>query len=62
MRLSFPAPVRDVSAEAGGAPLDGLPEWDLTDLYAGQDATELKRDLDWSEEACRSFATDYEAN
>ncbi len=60
MRLSFPAPVRDVSTEAGGAPLDGLPEWDLTDLYAGQDAAELKRDLDWLEEACRSFATDYE--
>ncbi|MEJ6394014.1 M3 family oligoendopeptidase [Gymnodinialimonas sp. 2305UL16-5] len=60
MRLTFPAPARDVAAEAGGAPLGDLPEWDLSDLYAGEDAAELKRDLDWLEEACRSFAEDYE--
>nr|WP_224817114.1 M3 family oligoendopeptidase [Hasllibacter sp. MH4015] len=41
-------------------PLGDLPEWDLSDLYAGEDAAELKRDLDWLEEACRSFAADYE--
>ncbi len=60
MRLTFPAPVRDAVTEAGGAPLGNLPEWDLSDLYTGEDATELKRDLDWLEEACRSFAEDYE--
>ena len=60
MRLSFPAPTRDAVTDTGGAPLDGLPEWDLTDLYEGQDAAALKRDLDWLEEACRSFDTDYE--
>ncbi|WP_370632891.1 M3 family oligoendopeptidase [Hasllibacter sp. MH4015] len=51
---------RDAAAEAGGMPLGDLPEWDLSDLYAGEDAAELKRDLDWLEEACRSFAADYE--
>jgi oligoendopeptidase F len=60
MRLTFPAPVRDAVAEAGGMPLGDLPEWDLSDLYASEDAAELKRDLDWLEEACRSFAADYE--
>ncbi|OAN72660.1 oligoendopeptidase F [Jannaschia sp. EhC01] len=58
MRLLFP--VRDAASDAGGAPLEGLPEWNLDDLYEGQDAAALKRDLDWLEEACRSFATDYE--
>ncbi|UWQ96637.1 M3 family oligoendopeptidase [Rhodobacteraceae bacterium M385] len=60
MRLSFPAPARDAVSDTGGAPLEGLPEWDLSDLYEGQDASDLKRDLDWLEGACRSFATDYE--
>lgn len=60
MRLSFPAPLRDAATDTGGAPLDGLPEWDLSDLYADQDAAELTRDLNWLEEACRAFAADYE--
>ncbi|MBF9045213.1 M3 family oligoendopeptidase [Rhodobacterales bacterium HKCCE4037] len=60
MRLSFPAPLRDAATETGAAPLGDLPEWDLSDLYEGQDAAALKRDLDWLEEACRSFAEDYE--
>lgn len=60
MRLNFPAPLHDAVSDTGGAPLDGLPSWDLSDLYEGQDAAALKRDLDWLEEACRSFATDYE--
>ncbi len=58
MQLSYP--VRDAASDTGGGPLDGLPEWDLGDLYSGQDAAELKRDLDWLEAACRSFAADYE--
>ncbi|ABD56309.1 M3 family oligoendopeptidase [Jannaschia sp. CCS1] len=60
MRLTYPAPLRDAAAETGGAPLEGLPVWDLSDLYEGQDAASLKRDLDWLEEACQSFAADYE--
>ncbi len=53
-------PLFDANASAGGKDLGGLPEWDLTDLYASPDAPELKRDLDWLEQACASFATDYE--
>ncbi|ETA51509.1 M3 family oligoendopeptidase [Ponticoccus alexandrii] len=51
---------RDANASAGGKNLGDLPEWDLSDLYASPDAADLKRDLDWLEDACRSFATDYE--
>lgn len=46
--------------ETGAAPLGDLPEWDLNDLYTGEDAPELKRDLDWLEQACADFAADYE--
>jgi len=45
---------------SGTSPFGDLPEWDLSDLYPGPDAKELKRDMDWLEEACRSFAADYE--
>ncbi len=53
-------PLYDANASAGGPELGPLPEWDLSDLYTAADAPELKRDLDWLEEACRSFAADYE--
>ncbi len=53
-------PQFDANTASGGKDLGALPEWDLTDLYASADAPELKRDLDWLEEACRSFAADYE--
>ncbi|MHA6325793.1 M3 family oligoendopeptidase [Roseivivax sp. CAU 1753] len=53
-------PVFDANATHGGKDLGPLPEWDLSDLYADPDAPELKRDLDWLEDACRSFAADYE--
>ncbi|NBC88805.1 MAG: oligoendopeptidase F, partial [Alphaproteobacteria bacterium] len=53
-------PLYDANASAGGKDLGDLPEWDLTDLYPDPDSADLKRDLDWLEEACRSFATDYE--
>src|SRR6056297_3974379 len=63
MRFSMfqlPFPVRDANATSGDKPLGDLPEWNLDDLYTGQDAPELKRDLDWLEQACASFAADYE--
>ena len=44
----------------GSSPFGDLPEWDLSDLYPSEDSKELKRDMDWLEEACRSFAADYE--
>jgi oligoendopeptidase F len=58
--LRIPTPTYDANAQSGSKNLGDLPEWDLTDLYPSDDAAELKRDLDWLEEACRSFATDYE--
>ena len=58
--FQLPFPVRDANASAGGEPLGNLPEWNLDDLYTGEDAPELKRDLDWLEDACQSFASDYE--
>ncbi|MFT6675960.1 MAG: oligoendopeptidase F [Sulfitobacter sp.] len=58
--FQLPFPVRDANAAGGNKSLGNLPEWDLSDLYTGEDAAELKRDLDWLEEACTSFANDYE--
>ncbi|UWR23563.1 M3 family oligoendopeptidase [Sulfitobacter sp. S190] len=58
--FQLPFPVRDANASAGAQPLGDLPEWNLDDLYTGEDAAELKRDLDWLEQACNSFAADYE--
>jgi oligoendopeptidase F len=60
MMFQLPYPVRDANAGAGTSPFGKLPEWNLDDLYTGENAPELKRDLDWLEEACRSFAADYE--
>ena len=61
-QLPFPAAtlVRDANASSGSDPFGDLPEWDLSDLYASDNAPELKRDLDWLEEACASFARDFE--
>ncbi|WP_417249901.1 M3 family oligoendopeptidase [Celeribacter sp.] len=58
--FSLPLPVYDAEAVSGDTEFGDLPEWDLTDLYPADDAPEVKRDLDWLEEACRSFAADYE--
>jgi oligoendopeptidase F len=56
----LPTPVYDASAAGSATPFGDLPEWNLDDLYTGEDAPELKRDLDWLEQACASFASDYE--
>ncbi|MEH6647438.1 M3 family oligoendopeptidase [Sulfitobacter sp.] len=56
----LPTPVYDANASGTKSPFGNLPDWNLDDLYTGEDATELKRDLDWLEQACASFATDYE--
>ena len=54
-----PRPAFDVNTNGAGD-LGDLPEWNLTDLYESPDAPELKRDMDWLEEACASFAADYD--
>ncbi|WP_171168587.1 M3 family oligoendopeptidase [Ruegeria sp. HKCCA0370] len=56
----LPFPVRDANAMGGADNLGNLPEWDLTDLYASEEAPELARDLDWLEGECAAFAADYE--
>lgn len=60
--FNLPFPVRDANTGSNSA-ADGmgdLPEWDLSDLYKSEDAPELKRDLEWLETACASFAKDYQ--
>ncbi|MFD3189455.1 M3 family oligoendopeptidase [Sedimentitalea sp. HM32M-2] len=58
--FNLPFPVRDANAGSGSRDLGDLPVWDLSDLYTGETAPELQRDLDWLEKACADFATDYE--
>ncbi|MEL7092308.1 MAG: oligoendopeptidase F, partial [Pseudomonadota bacterium] len=58
--FQLPFPVRDAAATTGGEPLGDLPEWNLDDLYTGEDAPELSGDLNWLEGECQSFAADYE--
>ena len=53
-------PVFDAHEQGSAGNLGDLPEWNLDDLYTGENAPELKRDLDWLEEACAAFAVDYE--
>ena len=55
-----PRPVFDANTSGGGKDLGDLPVWDLSDLYESPDAPELKRDLDWLEQACSDFARDYQ--
>ena len=57
--MRHPTPVFDAEP-SGGKDLGTLPEWDLTALYAAPDAPEIKRDLDWLEEACARFNADYQ--
>ncbi|MBA3325233.1 MAG: M3 family oligoendopeptidase [Rhodobacteraceae bacterium] len=40
--------------------MGALPEWDLSDLYAAEDAPEIARDLDWLRGKCAAFAADFE--
>ncbi|TMM55071.1 M3 family oligoendopeptidase [Sulfitobacter sabulilitoris] len=58
--IQLPFPVQDANPGSGDSPFGDLPKWNLDDLYTGEDAPELKRDLDWLEQACSSFAEDYE--
>ena len=53
--------VFDANADGGGA-FGDLPEWDLSDLYTGEDAPELWRDINWLEKSCSSFSDDYKGN
>tara|TARA_R110002124_G_scaffold43327_6_gene133067 strand:+ start:2966 stop:4798 length:1833 start_codon:yes stop_codon:yes gene_type:complete len=52
--------LRDATPSHGNQPLGNLPEWNLDDLYTGEDAPELARDMSWLEAECAAFAADYE--
>ncbi|KPA23065.1 Oligoendopeptidase F, plasmid [Shimia sp. SK013] len=58
--FNLPFPVFDANASAGSGGFGDLPEWDLSDLYTGDDAPELTTDLEWLEGECAAFAADYE--
>ncbi len=62
MQFSLPFPIRDAASETGGDALGNLPEWNLDDLYTGEDAPELEADMSWLETNCAKFAADYAGN
>ena len=51
--------VFEANPQGGGAFVD-LPEWDLSDLYASEDAPELQADLTWLKQSCIDFSIHYE--
>ena len=51
--------VFEANSQGGGA-FGDLPEWDLSDLYASEDAAELQADLTWLKQSCIDFSNDYE--
>ena len=51
--------VFEANSQGGGA-FGDLPEWDLSDLYASEDAAELQADLTWLKQYCIDFSNDYE--
>ncbi|MDC0425207.1 oligoendopeptidase F, partial [bacterium] len=51
--------VFEANSQGGGA-FGDLPEWDLSDLYASEDAAELQADLTWLKQSCIEFSNDYE--
>ena len=60
LMFTLPFPLRDANAAGTAAPFGDLPEWNLDDLYTGETAPELVRDLDWLEDESAKFAADYE--
>ena len=53
------APSKTKGKAEAASGLGKLPEWNLTDLYAGIDAPEVARDLDALDKDCAAFASDY---
>ena len=58
--LQFPFQRFSANSNHGNQSLGELPEWNLDDLYTGEDAHELKQDLNWLETSCLNFANDFE--
>jgi oligoendopeptidase F len=53
------APTAPAANPVGASDLGTLPEWNLTDLYAGIDDPRIKRDLERAETECIAFEKDY---
>ena len=46
-------------AQQGHNLLGSLPVWDLADLYSGNDAPELKADIETARKEAKAFEADY---
>jgi oligoendopeptidase F len=53
---------REPVAERRQIALDGLPEWDLSDLYPGRDSEALKRDLSKLADDTEAFRDRYQGH
>ncbi len=47
-------------AESASGISEGLPDWDLSDLYESRESEKLSHDFAWLEQACQDFIRDYE--
>jgi oligoendopeptidase F len=54
--------VHATSGGSGTASIDGLPEWNLADLYPGMESDQLKSDLVRSDESARDFEGRWKGN
>jgi oligoendopeptidase F len=52
-------PAAKAASKTSSKNLGPLPEWNLTDLYAGLDDPRVKRDLDRADEYCKAFEDDF---
>ena len=59
VNVRLPEGVSAARAAAKAADLGDLPEWDLSDLYAGLDDPEFAADMSRAEEECRRFSETY---
>ncbi|MCJ2096871.1 M3 family oligoendopeptidase [Methylobacterium sp. J-072] len=59
VNVRAPDGVSAARAAAKAVDLGHLPEWDLSDLYAGIDAPEFSADMTRAEEECRRFSETY---
>src|SRR5687768_7131850 len=57
--MSDPQRAPEAKVQKGRNELGTMPEWDLSDLYPGVDASELKRDLEWAQTEAKAFEADY---
>ena len=61
MQFSVPTPVFDAdTSTAASGDFGNLPDWDLSDLYTGEDAPEFALDMAWLQTACADFANKFE--